>query len=54
MYEENHFEAINSTLKSLNTSLERIGFNGAMVRDGYGGIEGLTIAIREWVHNHDR
>ena len=39
MYEVNHIEAINSTLKAINTSLERLGFNGA--------VEGLAVAVRD-------
>ena len=36
---------LNRSLRAINISLERLGFNGAMVRD-FGAIEGLTLAIQ--------
>ena len=35
---------LNESLRAINTSLERLGFNGAVVRDS-GAVEGLTVAV---------
>ena len=39
---------ITRVLKTLNRSIERISFNGAMLRENDpGGLEGLTVAVRD-------
>ncbi len=35
------------TLGQVNHSVERLGFNGALLHDGPGAIEGLTLALRD-------
>ena len=45
-HEEDIQESVLKGLRDLNRSIERIGFNGAVVRD-FGAIEGLTVAVRE-------
>ena len=35
---------LNESLRAINTSLERLGFNGPVVRD-FGAVEGLTVAV---------
>ena len=45
-FENEDLECIYGVLKDVNYTIE-LGLNGAMLRDGYGGIEGLTVAIKE-------